>query len=115
MEFLVTESQLRRRLYVRAIADGEIDVESTRKKLFTQPQPPQAPREKPTGIKLDTSFTQPNKASGNMPTRPESMWWNNYKPCLSPIASISIDADEMSSRGRPPSRWWESKTGSSSE
>lgn len=115
MEFLVTESQLRRRLYARSFADVETDVESTCKKLFTQPEPPQTPGAKPTGIKLDTSFTQPNKPSGSMPTRPESMWWNNYKPCLSPIASISIDADEMSSRGRPPSRWWESKTGSSSE
>lgn len=51
----------------------------------------------------------------NRPTRPESAWWNNYQPCLSPIASLSMSNDEMSSRGRAPSRWWESKTGSSSE
>ncbi|KAE8549279.1 hypothetical protein EYB25_007799 [Talaromyces marneffei] len=115
MEFLITESQHRRRLYASSFTDAETDVDNTRKKLFTQQEPPQARQGKPTGIKLDTSFTQPNKPPGNMTTRPESMWWNNYKPCLSPIASISIDADEMSSRGRPPSRWWESKTGSSSE
>lgn len=49
--------------------------------------------------------------------RPESSWWNDYVPCLSPIASMSIvtgqDHDEMGSRGRASSRWWEDKSGES--
>ena len=42
-------------------------------------------------------------------TRPESNWWKDYVPCLSPIASMSITTgqDEMGSRGRAPSRWFE--------
>lgn len=109
IDFIVSESQLRRKLYSRAFSDAEFNVEEIRKKLFTQEIPPEE-REKPPAMKLDTSFNDP----GRTPARPETMWWNNYQPCLSPIASISIENDE-SSRGRPPSRWWESKTGSSSE
>ncbi|KAL8769302.1 MAG: hypothetical protein Q9209_004684 [Squamulea sp. 1 TL-2023] len=45
--------------------------------------------------------------------RPESSWWNDYVPCLSPIASMSImtghDQEEVGSRGRASSRWWEDK------
>ncbi|KAL8639533.1 MAG: hypothetical protein Q9228_003448, partial [Teloschistes exilis] len=49
--------------------------------------------------------------------RPESSWWNDYVPCLSPIASMSIvtgqDHDEAGSRGRASSRWWEDQSGES--
>lgn len=49
--------------------------------------------------------------------RPESSWWNDYIPSLSPIASMSAvtgqDRDEMGSRGRASSRWWEEKSGES--
>ncbi|KAI4249885.1 MAG: hypothetical protein LQ352_005502, partial [Teloschistes flavicans] len=49
--------------------------------------------------------------------RPESSWWNDYVPCLSPIASMSIvtgqDHDEVGSRGRASSRWWEDRSGES--
>ncbi|KAL8680950.1 MAG: hypothetical protein Q9186_002910 [Xanthomendoza sp. 1 TL-2023] len=45
--------------------------------------------------------------------RPDSSWWNDYVPCLSPIASMSIvtghDQEEVGSRGRASSRWWEDK------
>lgn len=53
--------------------------------------------------------------SGGAQGRPESAWWNGYVPALSPIASMSIDTglDEMESRGRAPSRWWESNSGGS--
>ncbi|OKL60082.1 hypothetical protein UA08_04711 [Talaromyces atroroseus] len=116
MDFIVSESQIRRKLYARAFADADVSVEETRKKLFTQETAPKVERGKLPSMKLDTSFTEPGTASVNVSSssRPETMWWNNYQPCLSPIASISIENDE-SSRGRPPSRWWESKTGSSSE
>ncbi|KAL8970930.1 MAG: hypothetical protein Q9197_003551, partial [Variospora fuerteventurae] len=49
--------------------------------------------------------------------RPDSSWWNDYIPSLSPIASMSAvtgqDRDEMGSRGRASSRWWEDKSGGS--
>ena len=40
--------------------------------------------------------------------RPESTYWKDYVPCLSPIMSMSIvtGQDETDSRGRPASRWW---------
>ncbi|KAL8833720.1 MAG: hypothetical protein Q9170_004119 [Blastenia crenularia] len=54
---------------------------------------------------------------GSSQNRPESIWWKDYVPCLSPIASMSIvtgqDHDEMGSRGRASSRWWEDKSGES--
>lgn len=44
--------------------------------------------------------------------RPESTWCKDYVPSLSPIASMSIvtGLDEMDSRGRAPSRWWEDQS-----
>src|SRR5262249_11087972 len=40
----------------------------------------------------------------------ESGVWNAYQPVLSPIPSMNVSSlpDEDLSRGRPPSRWWES-------
>lgn len=56
-------------------------------------------------------FESPGSAtsSSSIPNRPESGWTKSYVPCLSPIASMSIvtGQDEMDSRGRAPSRWWE--------
>ena len=48
-------------------------------------------------------------SSSSIPNRPESGWAKDYIPCLSPIASMSVvtGQDEMDSRGRAPSRWWE--------
>ncbi|MCJ1382331.1 hypothetical protein MMC17_005444 [Xylographa soralifera] len=45
----------------------------------------------------------------------DSSRWNDYVPCLSPIASMSAvtGRDEVESRGRAPSRWWESHSGES--
>ncbi|MCJ1388395.1 hypothetical protein MMC18_001242 [Xylographa bjoerkii] len=45
----------------------------------------------------------------------DSSRWNDYVPCLSPIASMSAvtGRDETESRGRAPSRWWESHSGES--
>ena len=41
--------------------------------------------------------------------QPESLWCKDYIPSLSPIASMSVvtGQDEMGSRGRAPSRWFE--------
>ena len=48
-------------------------------------------------------------SSSSVPLRAENAWNKDYVPCLSPIASMSVvtGQDEMDSRGRTPSRWWE--------
>ncbi|KAJ5899079.1 hypothetical protein N7495_003823 [Penicillium taxi] len=111
-QFIIGESQIRRERYA-AIWDSNsnsFEVEDVRNKLFElppKPDPIQILRAaKPKAPVLQIPPTQPG--------RPESAWWNNFQPCLSPIAaSLNMSNDEMSSRGRAPSRWWESKTGSS--
>ncbi|MCJ1290954.1 hypothetical protein MMC34_002496 [Xylographa carneopallida] len=57
-------------------------------------------------LTLDTSCSQ---------GQGDSSRWNDYVPCLSPIASMSAvtGRDENESRGRAPSRWWESHSGDS--
>ncbi|XP_044716189.1 uncharacterized protein HRG_10363 [Hirsutella rhossiliensis] len=56
-------------------------------------------------------------ASANLPVTPSDDWApnnanraTNYMPSLSPILSMSVSEnyERGSSRGRPPSRWWES-------
>lgn len=60
---------------------------------------------------VSRTYESPGSAtsSSSIPNRPESGWAKDYVPCLSPIASMSIvtGQDEMDSRGRAPSRWWE--------
>ncbi|KAJ5606105.1 hypothetical protein N7510_008886, partial [Penicillium lagena] len=101
-EFILLESQIRRQRYARVWESGPMNIDEVRRKLFEIPPPAQQPPTPTPVLEIP-----PNRAG-----RPESAWWNNYQPCLSPIVSMSND--EMSSRGRAPSRWWESKTGSSS-
>ncbi|KAF4972440.1 hypothetical protein FSARC_1007 [Fusarium sarcochroum] len=54
------------------------------------------------------STNVPTSPSGNNP--PNVNWSSNYMPALSPILSMSVSEnyENGSSRGRPPSRWWES-------
>ena len=103
-EFIIAETQIRRERYAKVFDSGSFNLEQLHQKLFQlppKPAPEPAAGRPIRGPKLDIP-------------RGESSW-NNYKPCLSPIASLGISNDEMSSRGRAPSRWWESKTGSDSE
>ncbi|KAL4788133.1 hypothetical protein BJX76DRAFT_198190 [Aspergillus varians] len=105
-EFIITETQIRRERYAKIFESGSFNMEQLHQKLFQlppKPAPEPVNRRSIKGPKLDIPQT-----------RGESSW-NNYKPCLSPIASLGISNDEMSSRGRAPSRWWESRTGSGSE
>ncbi|KAH1277702.1 hypothetical protein KXW98_001185 [Aspergillus fumigatus] len=119
-DFIIAESQIRRERYGKVWDSGTFDVEAARRKLFELPPKPIV--EPQNNISATVSLSrQPSRGPRAVPaldiptSRPESAWWSNYKPCLSPIASMSMSNDEMSSRGRPPSRWWESKTGSESE
>ncbi|GKZ25731.1 hypothetical protein AbraIFM66951_004486 [Aspergillus brasiliensis] len=117
-EFIISESQIRRERYAKVWDLESFDVESVHRKLFVSPPKP-APLPQTSQIVPGPSsrrVSNPTAPKLDIPqVRPESAWWNNYQPCLSPIASLGLSNDEMSSRGRAPSRWWESKTGSSSE
>ncbi|KAH7151827.1 hypothetical protein B0J13DRAFT_657992 [Dactylonectria estremocensis] len=60
------------------------------------------------------SNSQSNPSSAGMPVSPSGVaanvnWTSNYMPSLSPILSMSVsdNHENGSSRGRPPSRWWE--------
>ncbi|KAL2823929.1 hypothetical protein BDW59DRAFT_91191 [Aspergillus cavernicola] len=104
-EFIIAESHIRRERYARIFESGSFNPEQMHQRLFQlPPKPPAGPlnRRSIKGPKLD------------IPQNRGESSWNNYIPCLSPIASLGISNDE-SSRGRAPSRWWESRTGSGSE
>ncbi|KAE8355826.1 hypothetical protein BDV28DRAFT_20480 [Aspergillus coremiiformis] len=106
-EFIISESQIRRERYAKAWNSGSLDIENVRHRLFEMPPKPQGA---PPPLSRRPSRGTPRL---DIPqSRPESAWWNSYQPCLSPIASLSMSNDEMSSRGRAPSRWWESKSSS---
>ncbi|OQD64978.1 hypothetical protein PENPOL_c006G08234 [Penicillium polonicum] len=101
-DYMLAESQIRRQRYSKVW--GSFQVEDVRRNLF------ELPVKQPPKLKPQPKLDIPQNRAG----RPESAWWNNYQPCLSPIASLNMSNDE-SSRGRAPSRWWESATGSSGE
>ena len=109
-DYILAESRLRRRRYSHAWASGNFDVRPVRERLFEQT--PYMPR-RSSGLQESTiaSPVEPASPAGVSDTRSEAPWWSNYQPCLSPIASMSNN-DEKSSRGRTPSRWWESRSGS---
>ena len=74
----------------------------------------------PAGSKQNTPSARSEPESSIKPvtkiqTNIEGTWVGGYMPSLSPIASMKSECpDELSSRGRPASRWWEaSQEGSS--
>ena len=103
-EFIIAESAVRRKRYDSVWATGSFDLDSLVSNLFPEP-------EQPTQV----SITQSSPSLPSAPSSPavpgrltvDTGPWQ-YRPTLSPIASMSISNDEMSSRGRAPSRWWES-------
>lgn len=114
-EFVISESRIRRQLYSQVFEEGSFDVNELRKKLFS---PAEENELGDTDANTpDRNYAEPVRETSStdmgISPRRDSAWWNTYRPSLSPIQSISIENE--SSRGRPPSRWWESKTGSSSE
>lgn len=115
-EYLIAESAIRRRRYAQAWERGVFDESTVRDRLFEVPQKPARKQSKLRESSIASPIEPPSPDSATEPPqRPETQWWNNYQPALSPIASMSNGNDEMSSRGRAPSRWWESQTGSGSD
>ncbi|TQB68116.1 hypothetical protein MPDQ_004003 [Monascus purpureus] len=111
-EFIITESQIRRERYAKIWDRSSLDLDEIRRQLFELPEDsslePEASQITPVPM------TYPSSQNEASQSHVESSWTNNYRPSLSPIASLNTSNDEMSSRGRAPSRWWESTTSSSS-
>lgn len=98
-DYIIGESVLRRKRYSAA---RQVDLIRIRQRLFDENDPAAVAVLRPSAAVSAIEETRP---------RPEAMWWKDFHPALSPIASMSND--EMSSRGRTSSRWWESQTGGS--
>ena len=139
LEFIIAESRIRRDQYATALQQQDIDFEDLVYRLFpqrsrieeqakTQDMAPATANSSMHASSASESSAQgslwygdsgaPSKkhespltvsTDASPQTRPESSWWNDYVPSLSPIASMSIvtGQDEMDSRGRAPSRWFE--------
>lgn len=141
-QFMLAESRIRRDQYAAVFELEKIDIHELTQGLFIQPTStnklqdcePRANadnfpwtdrslsgssteylrlhgRSNSTELGHDSPITRSTNSSPQH--RPESSWWNDYVPCLSPIASMSMvtGQDEMDSRGRAPSRWWEEHSG----
>ncbi|KAK5958634.1 hypothetical protein OHC33_000477 [Knufia fluminis] len=109
MHFMQQESLIRKGRYITAFRSDDFDVQAARGMLFN-------------GSKVRRASTRdaqlphgesPAPASSGPMARPDGPWFKDYRPQLSPIASMEYD--DLSSRGRAPSRWWESQTGSQTD
>lgn len=134
-DFIVNESRIRRERYSSAIGAMGSEIFDLTRDLF-RPMVPSSRRESGTSQDIWTpcsSDLNPSQrdsagsalrndglsnsapASANLPTSPSGPppgngnWTTNYMPSLSPILSMSVsdNYENGSSRGRPPSRWWE--------
>ncbi|ETI28646.1 hypothetical protein G647_01097 [Cladophialophora carrionii CBS 160.54] len=103
MQYVIEESNIRRGQCPGPFVDGTFNADEARQRLFrdsTNRQP--ATRQSPMhAIRIDP------------PQRSDTLWSKEYHPELSPIASMSND--DLSSRGRTASRWWQSQTGSEAD
>ncbi|OQV04800.1 hypothetical protein CLAIMM_09628 [Cladophialophora immunda] len=110
MEFVVEESKIRRQHYPTPFADGTFNPEEGKQRLFSDLR---------TTGQGEVRATAPGRMRSPMhgmridPTQLGEMWSKEYRPELSPIASMSNDG--LSSRGRTASRWWQSQTGSETD
>ena len=138
VQYINAESRIRREQYASVFDEEDIDIEDLTHGLFGHPNTDESLRErnlsradtsKRTSIVssalIDSSsqggsspvsrkYESPSSATTNssIQHRPESTWMKDFVPSLSPIASMSIvtGLDEMDSRGRAPSRWWEDQS-----
>lgn len=137
VQFIKAESRIRREQYASVFEEENIEIDELTQGLFgyssvektsnhQQQSQPRQDMSKRTSIASsalgDSSSSSrkhesPSSATTHSSTqqRPESTYWNDYIPCLSPIASMSIATgqDELDSRGRAPSRWFEDQSHSS--
>ena len=140
--FIIAESKIRREQYAVAFEAENLDTSELANELFKpipdDEGPAEAPQTDPPVVlnrpvsvassnladlsspggastasrKLD-SPSSATSASSVQP--PLTGGLKDYQPCLSPIVSINTGPDEeLNSRGRPPSRWWETPSHSES-
>lgn len=121
VQFVITETKIRRERYAKAFDDMGPDTsmfsDDILNALFDGDTAgtTQGLRSQRVSFSSRCEPPSPVSATSGAQRRPDSAWWNGYVPALSPIASMSISTgfDEMDSRGRAPSRWWESNSGRS--
>lgn len=142
VQYISGESRIRRQQYASVFEEDGITIDDLTQGLFTNPDAvhkthererahSQSNTSKRTSI-ASSAFEEdsssqdddasapsrmhesPSSATTNSSNqhRPDSSWYNDYVPSLSPIASMSVvtGQDEMDSRGRAPSRWWEDQS-----
>ena len=139
LEFVIAETRIRRDQYGTGFQQEDIDFEDLRQRLFGQRSWAEEHAKNQDMLpaaanpSMHASSASESSAQGSLwygdsgapsrkhespltvstdaspQNRPESSWWKDYVPSLSPIASMSIvtGQDEMDSRGRAPSRWFE--------
>jgi hypothetical protein len=110
-DYVLEESRIRRNRYANAWSSGSFNAEAVRDGLFELR--PRAQRRASGVLRLITASPESTEPPLQRDARTEHTIGNVYHPALSPIASMSND--ELSSRGRTPSRWWESQPGSNSD
>lgn len=134
-DFIVNESRLRRERYSTAIgamgseifdltrdlfrpmvSPGRQDSSNSREEWTPGLSEPARSRRGSAGSKYGgESGSRSAPTSSSIPTspsdklQPNANWTGSYMPSLSPILSMSVsdNYENGSSRGRPPSRWWE--------
>lgn len=131
VQYITAESRIRREQYASVFEEDGIDVDELTQDLFVhssleknlhdqQHSLSMQETSKRTSIAsseddssaVSRKYESPSSATTNSSTqqRPESAFWKDYVPVLSPIAasmSIVTGQDEIDSRGRAPSRWFE--------
>jgi len=138
VQFMTAESRIRRNQYAKVFEEDNIEVNDLMRGFFTEtPSKPTFDEEHRYRSQTDTSkrtsiassaladssaeeeessvsrkYESPSSATTSSSAHRESAFVKDYVPCLSPIASMSIvtGQDEMDSRGRAPSRWWEDRS-----
>ncbi|KID93047.1 hypothetical protein MGU_00636 [Metarhizium guizhouense ARSEF 977] len=133
-DFIVNESRIRRERYSSAIGAMGSEIFDLSRDLF-RPMVSSSRRESGasqdewTPASTDPGYSQRDSTSSLVhgeglstsapasaglsaspgSAQPQGNWTNNYMPSLSPILSMSVsdNYENGSSRGRPPSRWWE--------
>ncbi|OAA51689.1 hypothetical protein NOR_00282 [Metarhizium rileyi] len=133
-DFIVNESRIRRERYSSAIGAMGSEIFDLTRDLFrpmisSSRRESGASQDEWTPASTDPDYSQRDLASAiirgerlstSAPASatlsaspssapPQGNWTSNYMPSLSPILSMSVsdNYENGSSRGRPPSRWWE--------
>ena len=109
-DYILEESRIRRNRYIGAFTSNAFDAQAIRNGLFEQKTPSQ--RRASGVLRLVTTSSEAIESPREPDSRSGVLPGSAYQPALSPIMSMG---DELSSRGRAPSRWWESQPSSDSD